>query len=606
MDLLLRGGFASRWGNNFAQELRVGFESSRRDYTTFQGPIETVIATGLQPFGTNANLPGEFSRNTLRMTETLHYITGSHSLKFGGGLTAASVEQSFVHGRRGEFFFSGVDDFTNLQGVFVSAGAGTTPVASYSSLQFAGFLQDTWTAAPGLEVVLGLRYENEGVPSDKVTPNQEWLTLTGLDNSALETVNHKLSPRFAFSFFPGEASQWVVRGEAGVYYGLIESAVLGEVMTHDGAVLVRRGAGNLGEWPAAPNAAAAPVTGSRLSLLGPRFEAPRTSRLGLGVSRALGPQAAIHLAGSYRHTDFLVRRADLNRNSAVATDQHGRPIYGTLVKTGQLLSAVQGTNRRFPGFDLVSALNPDGYSDYTDFTVTLERTLAESARMFVAYTFSRTEDNWLGGWGGGPDDQLNPFPDSLNGVDWAEGTSDFDIPHRFVVGAEVGLPVGENSRIAGFLRRESGRPFTPGYRDGVDANGDGSARNDVAFVDETVAGVSDLLAEWVCLRDAAGGFAARNACRGPARTRLDITASLGLISISGYPLTVFVDALNLLDSEDGVPDGAVYVIDAGSTIQTDPVGGTITVPLIANPNFGAPLVKRGFGRLIRVGARVNY
>jgi hypothetical protein len=36
------------------------------------------------------------------------------------------------------------------------------------------------------------------------------------------------------------------------------------------------------------------------------------------------------------------------------------------------------------------------------------------------------------------------------------------------------------------------------------------------------------------------------------------------------------------------------------------VGGTITVPLIANPNFGAPLVKRGFGRLIRVGARVNY
>ncbi len=370
--------------------------------------------------------------------------------------------------------------------------------------------------------------------------------------------------------------------------------------------MVRRGIGDVSGWPTVPNGGLSSITGPRLALLGPDFEAPRTVRLGGGISRALNSQTALHVSASYRHTDFLVRRADLNRNSVIATDQHGRSIYGTLAKERSLLASLPATNRRFPNFDLVSALNPDGFSDYTDFTASLERTLATSARLFASYTFSTTTDNWLGGRGGGPDDQLSPFPDSLNGIDWADGTSDFDIPHRIVVGAEFGLPIGVGSSLSAFVRSQSGRPFTPGYRDGVDANGDGSARNDVAFVDQSITGVSDLFADWDCLQSQVGQFAERNVCRAPWLTRVDISLSIGLTQIGGNDVSIVIDGLNLTDPSDGVPDRALYLIDPNGTLQTDPVSGSVTVPLIANPNFGVPLIRRGFGRVIRIGARINY
>ena len=52
----------------------------------------------------------------------------------------------------------------------------------------------------------------------------------------------------------------------------------------------------------------------------------------------------------------------------------------------------------------------------------------------LSYTFSRTEDNVLGSRSLDPADQLNPFPEGLEGGDWADGRSDFDVPHRVVVG----------------------------------------------------------------------------------------------------------------------------------------------------------------------------
>ena len=67
----------------------------------------------------------------------------------------------------------------------------------------------------------------------------------------------------------------------------------------------------------------APVTGSRVTLLGPDFAAPRSSRVGFSLSHAVG-LTALHFSAAYRHTDFLPRRTDLNRLPAPAgTDQYG-------------------------------------------------------------------------------------------------------------------------------------------------------------------------------------------------------------------------------------------------------------------------------------------
>src|SRR6185437_7031470 len=108
------------------------------------------------------------------------------------------------------------------------------------------------------------------------------------------------------------------------------------------------------------------------------------------------------------------------------TDQYGRPIYGALVQSGGLLAAQPGSNRRFAGFDLVSALNPDGFSDYYGLTVDLERSVGD-VRLIASYTYSQTTDNWISGLysAGDPAGQLNPFPGGVGRRGLVEGDFGF-------------------------------------------------------------------------------------------------------------------------------------------------------------------------------------
>jgi hypothetical protein len=223
-------------------------------------------------------------------------------------------------------------------------------------------------------------------------------------------------------------------------------------------------------------------------------------------------------------------------------------------------------------------------------------------RMFGSYTYSHTTDNWLSGGNGGPYAQLTPFPDSLSGQDWADGTSDFDIPHRVALGVEL-KPAGSNAlTLAVRYRWQSGAPFTPGLAPGVDANGDGSFTNDPAFVDDTLPGMADLLAGASCLRTQVGRFAQRNSCRDPGVGTLDLR--LGIAPLSRYPLELWVEGFNLTEPAQGVWDHALYTVDPAAPLAK--TGGRVTIPYVVNPNFGKLLVNQTPGRVVRVGLRVSY
>ena len=241
-------------------------------------------------------------------------------------------------------------------------------------------------------------------------------------------------------------------------------------------------------------------------------------------------------------------------------------------------------------------------SDYWGLTVEIERRLGGLISGAVGYTYSVTEDNWLGNLAGGPAAQLNPFPYGLGGHDWAEGRSDFDVPHRVTAGVELDLLL---LRIAGFYRFRSGVPFTPGFRGGVDVNGDGAFGNDPAFVDDRVAGVSELFGKWDCLRGQVGRFAARNACRGPGVQTLDVRIAVPL-QLLGSPVQMVVDGLNLLDSDIPILDHALFLVDRDATLSTDPATGRVSLPLVTNPNFGRKVGRRTTGRRLRVGVRIGY
>lgn len=160
--------------------------------------------------------------------------------------------------------------------------------------------------------------------------------------------------------------------------------------------------------------------------------------------------------------------------------------------------------------------------------------------------------------------------------------------------------------LIAFYRYRSGHPYTPGFRDGVDINGDGSAVNDPAFVDDQISGMDAVIAASECLRSQVGRFVERNSCREPGVDRLDLRVELGPVRVATYPVRVLVDVLNVLDAEAPVTDRALYLVDPAGSVTLDPATGTVAVPLVANPDFGTPRALRGSGRAIRLGVRVNY
>ncbi|MCH7876563.1 MAG: TonB-dependent receptor, partial [Gemmatimonadetes bacterium] len=308
-DVNVTVSLTSDWGA-VANELRVGFERAGRDYGADTLPATRFVAAGLG-FGNDVRFPARFERSGLRVRETFHVRVANHRMKIGVEVDLTSFDQSFASGTAGEYVFSGVSGLDARRGVFTQA-VGPRPVASFSRQSIGGFMQDHWTVAPGFDFRVGLRYDVELVPLDEIPPNAEWFERTGLSNDSLDGSRGKVSSRAGFTWDVGETGRWIVTAGAGIYYDFIDPALLGELLSHTGRIEVRRGVGDLTSWPASPPDAAAPIIGPRLTLIAPGLEPPRSGKASFGVTRAFGRSTAFHVSTSFRHTDFLPRRRDLN------------------------------------------------------------------------------------------------------------------------------------------------------------------------------------------------------------------------------------------------------------------------------------------------------
>jgi hypothetical protein len=611
-DVLASATLTSRVAERMMNELNASFELGRTRRTPdTSDPLaldlpSTIVATAGRGFGwpdvasQSSELTGFYVR------ETLHDVRGNHRLKYGASGAFTLYKLGFQRGSAGEFLFPSVDDFLERRGTFRRI-EGPGPTADFDLKHYTFFVQDTWTASPDLTVTLGLRYAMTRLPNFRDIPlDFAWRDLTGLANNTVPERPGHVEPLVALKWAPGGGRDWSFRASATVDGQMLAPELMGELYSNSGGLDVFAGIGDLGSWPAPPSVAIAPLQGKTLSMFGPKFRGPETTRIAGSLSRNLADVATLTVSGTARATSFLPRRRDINLlPRPTAVDQHGRPVYGELVKVGGLVAPRPGSNRRIVEYDRVWAIEAAGYSEYRSMGVSLQRPLSAGVALLAAYTFSKTEDDWIIGNGRDPESQLTPFPDSLDGVDWVDGRSDLDVPHRFTFGAELKVPGTFGPRVAALYRVQSGYPFTPGFRDGVDVNADG-ASNDPAFIDNTIPGAAELVAAWPCLQSQIGRFAERNSCRGPKLHGLDARLGVDIIQSERYTAQIILDALNLLSSDAGVVDRAVYLIDPAANLNVDPNAGRIGIPLIVNPEFGQLRTRYSAQRSIRLGVRVSY
>jgi hypothetical protein len=594
----------SAW-SRVSNEFRLGFVGAKRDWLSGEVlPATRLAAEGIALGGAPA-LPGLFDTRTFDISDALQLSLGNHRFKLGGSLSRLDYEQTYRYGSEGIFTFGGLDAFSRGEGTWFQsvgpAASSANPVVTTYGL----FLQDSWTLSQELNLLVGVRWDGNDAPEDLFRRNAEWEELNG-SPSSVEPEGNLFSPRASLVWDVRGAGEWVVRLGAGLFAGRVDPALVSEAVLFDGSTTIRRGQGTFLQWPGQPSAAEAPDAGARLAYFNGTSKLPRAFKTGVGVSRSFPSGTALHLTAGYHHTDFFSRRTDANLVAAATGEtQEGRPVYGRLVQQGGLVSPAPGSNRRFGDFDLVSVFSSTGYSDYFDFSAVLERRRDAGLSWSLAYTFSRTEDNLLGMRSLDPADQLNPFPEGLDGTDWSDGRSDFDVPHRtaasldYRTAGRMPLTVGVRGRY------RSGLPFTPGFQPGVDLNGDGAGGNDPASVQTGVPGIAEALSQGNC-SSGAGAFAERNSCREAAAYGLDVRLGLGLYTMKdGGRLSVFVDAFNLVSSELGLVDRALLLVDPAGALVSDGKGG-VTVPLVVNPNFGNLASRRVDPRLVRFGVRMEY
>lgn len=584
-----------------ANEIRLGFANSERDWLAAALPATTLANEGVA-FGGSPAVPGNFVHRTFDVSDALQFRVSRHRFKLGINYTMLDYRQAYQYGSDGIFTFGGLDQFGSADGTFFQT-VGDQDAARSRTHGAGVFFQDTWTASPEISLLIGLRYDRQKLP-ENIQLNEEWTELSGLPNNEVPEDPYGWGPRVGFVWDVGSRGEWIVRGGAGLFAGQMDPQLFSEAIAYDGGITVRRGQGTFQTWPNTPDADLAPNVGQRLALFSDTYRNPRAFKTGLGLSRTFQDGVGLHFSLAYHHTDFLSRRVDLNLNGVETGEtQEGRPVFGTLVKQGGLVSPVPESNRRFDGFDMVSGFEPTGFSDYYEATVLLERQAPRGLSFSLGYTFSRTTDNVPGQRMIDPADQLNPFPNGLDGSDWREGRSDFDVPHRVAAAADFRPPGNTPITIGARWRFRSGLPFTPGFQPGVDVNGDGSGNNDPAFLD---ASVSPALSAGGCT-SATNVFAERNSCREEAAHSLDLRASIGLPlrAADGTRLSLVFDAFNLVSSDVGIVDRALFLIDPAGVLGTDNQGN-VTLPLVPNPNFGNLISRRNDPRLFRIGLRMEY
>ena len=587
-------------GTSISNEARLSVATARRDWTDGAIPSTSLIRDRAVVGGV-AFAPGRFSQRHIDLVEAFQLGLGRHRLKLGGGLRVLRYDQEYAFGQTPIVWYDGLDDLARGKGA-TFAVSGVDPV-SFNVVEPAGFVQDVWTITPEIELLLGLRYEIQAFGSGAITPNTEWTGLSGIPTGVPPKDRQGWAPRAAMTWNLRGEGRTVVRLTSGLTHDRLDPVTMAEAITFDGGARVHRVVGDLASWPNPLPASG--TSNPALTVFSDRYRTPRAFETSASVAQALGGGARLTVTAQYHHTDFLLRRVDLNRALAGAKSSDNRPLFGSLIKVGSLVAAAPGSNRRFPTFDLVSWLEPTGYSDYYEITGLLERRLGTGLNLQLAYTMSKAQDNVLGLLSPDPASQLNPFPSGLDGRDWAQSRSDLDVPHRLTGMLEyrgtgrAGLVVGVRARY------RSGLPFTAGLPAGVDVNGDGAVANDPAFLTSGLSGIAEALANGNC-PIAVGIFATRNSCRekgvGSVDLRLGVDLPLGSL---GRRLRLTVDAFNLVSTNGGLVDHALLLIDPTRQLTTSATG-IINIPTLINPRFGSVLVRRGGARWIRAGLRLEY
>ena len=578
----LVGQWFADWTPTFSTELKV----SKRDYdsapTQVNGtklPMVTLAYTGALPAeatgaatGTrNLSMGTEQSRqfNILKTkTDDLYaganWNLGDHELKGGLDYSNNDVYNAFLQNVNGNYTFRCENSTTGANAITYSFGAincatatsaqveaavlenfrlgrpssytvqlprtGRTlndGVAEWSFANKGLFLQDTWTVNKNLTLTLGVRVDQQSVPTKPirnaaaaaapVDGSISGATVTrasggmGIDNTVTLDGQNLVQPRFGFNWNPGLAYRTQIRGGFGLFQGAAANVWLSNPFSNTGAATAQyncasftacRDAGITFNANPSAQQAVGSIPAAAVDALSPDLKQPSVWKANLGIemeTAAIPGIGALVLGAEWLHTKTNqgIYYQHLNLGKATRLGSDGRDLFwrpegfdgacwttgGVAVTTGACATpSGQSRNRALsnPAFANVILAQGTKKGGGDAFTFSVSKPLAQGFGWGLAYTrttatevspltSSTSNSNWNGR------NIFNPNEETLQ-------NSNYLVRDRFSGNIQWSKAFIGNYRttVGVFYEGRRGKPFSWTYIN--DMNGDGIGGNDLMYI----------------------------------------------------------------------------------------------------------------------------
>ncbi len=400
------------------------------------------IFSVIQPDGTVAGLnegaQGSAKARSINFVDTLSYVKGKHSMKFGFDYRWYSPVSPALSASILDAFFSAQDVYNLTAPIqVVGNGAKTDVIAPNYSI----YAQDTWKMNPRLTLTYGLRWEINppphiaggrqsvtlSAPPDLSNFDQSGLQLAPLGTPYYHTQFNKFAPRVGADYeinrTPGH--ELVVRGGWGLFYDFNSTPFASSDWPYT------QGSFGFGAFPIPvpastfdfppPNFTPSPTNLATVDVAGRGYTLPRTHEWNLTFEQGLGADQTLTLG--------YVGSAGRKLLRSLSIDMVQTPTPNVYYS---------------PNFTSLRYADNAAKSDYHSLQAQFRRRLAKGLQIIANYTWSHSTDDVS-------TTQSFFSPGFIYDPSVNHGASTFDIRHNFTTAFYYQIPTPKWNAMAGHI-----------------------------------------------------------------------------------------------------------------------------------------------------------